>query len=254
MVTTNRLLRWAAAACALAALAACGAPSPDSPTDDGRITVFAASSLTEAFTDIARQFEQANPGTTVVLAFGGSSTLATQIAQGAPADVFAAANTSTMDSAVASVPEAGTPTPFASNTLAIVTPVAQTRAVSSLADLVDPSVTVSICQQVVPCGAATISLFDKNAMTVRPTSEELDVKSVLSKVELGEVDAGVVYVTDARAATQRVRAVTIPEAQNVTTRYPIATLSAEPTARAFVDFVLSPAGRRSLEQAGFGTP
>ncbi len=235
-----------------------GATSPAGTPDPaaGTITVFAAASLTEAFTTLGRQYEAAHPGSTVTFDFGASSTLALQIVQGAPADVFAAASQQTMDTVTAAGSASGSRV-FAVNTLEIATPASPTTPVRSLADLARPGVKVAICQPAVPCGAAAQRLFALNQLSVTPVSEENDVKSVLAKVELGEVDAGVVYVTDVRAATDRVVGIAIPRDRNVTTAYPIVAITQSrdaATARAFVDYVLSPAGQQVLTAAGFSSP
>lgn len=247
------------------ALTACGstgagaAATSSAATPDpaaGSITVFAAASLTEAFTTLGRQYEAAHPGAKVTFNFGASSTLATQIVQGAPADVFAAASRRTMDTVTSAGAATGSRV-FAVNTLEIATPASPTTPVRSLADLARPGVKVAICQPAVPCGDAARKLFALNRLSVTPVSEENDVKSVLAKVELGEVDAGVVYVTDVRAAAGRVVGVTIPTDRNVTTAYPIVTTTGSAdatTARAFVDYVLSPAGQQVLTAAGFTSP
>ena len=235
------------------------APAPSTSSASavsGAITVFAASSLKGAFTDIATAFQAANPGTTVTFNFGPSSGLATQITQGAPADVFAAASTKTMDT-VTTAGAASNPQVFATNTMEIATPASGGAAVMSLADLAKAGVKVAVCQKDVPCGVAAQKLFDQNKITVTPSTEEVDVKAVLSKVELGEVDAGVVYVTDVKAAGDKVKGIEIAADQNVTTKYPIAPIGASTnaaTAQAFVDFVLSPAGQSILAGAGFAAP
>ncbi|HSN06685.1 MAG TPA: molybdate ABC transporter substrate-binding protein, partial [Candidatus Angelobacter sp.] len=212
------------------ALSACGATTTGTPatstggTDSraGAITVFAAASLKETFTTLGHMYEAAHPGARVTFDFGASSTLATQITQGAPADVFAAASQATMQTVTSAGDAVGTPRVFAVNTLEIATPTSPTTRVTSLADLARPAVKVAICQVSVPCGAAARTLFDRSHLAVTPVSEEVDVKSVLTKVELGEVDAGLVYVTDVRSAQGRVVGVAIPKDQNVTTTYPIA--------------------------------
>jgi molybdate transport system substrate-binding protein len=243
------------------ALAACGSsgiavdgPTPGTPQITGPITVFAASSLKESFTIIGEKFREEHPGVTITFNFGASSTLATQITQKAPADVFASASNATMDTVV-QAGAATSPAVFATNTLEIATPTAPTTAVTSLADLTDPEVKVAVCQAAVPCGAAAQKLFAQNELTVAPTSEEVDVKAVMSKVQLGEVDAGIVYVTDVVAAKDTVVGVQIPAAQNVTTTYPIAAMDDSAnaaTATAFVDYVLSAPGQKVLSLAGFG--
>ncbi|HET7902177.1 MAG TPA: molybdate ABC transporter substrate-binding protein [Candidatus Nanopelagicales bacterium] len=247
-------------------LAACGSSSGSSTSTSsspsssssvtGSITVFAASSLKESFTAIGKAFEAANPGTSVTFDFGASSTLATQITQGAPADVFASASTKTMTT-VTDAGDAGDPTTFAVNTMEIATPNPQKVPVAALADLASASVKTVVCQKDVPCGAAAATLFAQNKLTVAPVSEEVDVKSVLAKVELGEADAGIVYVTDVKAAGDKVVGVQIPNDQNVTTTYPIATIKASTnpvTAAAFMAYVLSVEGQKVLADAGFAAP
>ena len=174
----------------------------------------------------------------------------------APADVFAAASTKTMDT-VTTAGAASNPQVFATNTMEIATPASGGASVMSLADLATAGVKVAVCQKDVPCGVAAQKLFDQNKVTVTPSTEEVDVKAVLSKVELGEVDAGIVYVTDVKAAGDKVKGIEIPADQNVTTKYPIAPIGASKnaaTAQAFVDFVLSPAGQSILAGAGFAAP
>jgi len=258
-------LRIAVTGLSALALAACGSsssPSGSSTTTGsgtgvtGAITVFAASSLKEAFTTIGQQFEAANPGSKVTFNFGPSSTLATQITQAAPADVFAAASTKTMDTVVSGGAATG-PQTFATNTMELATPTNPTTPVTSLADLAKPGVKVAVCQKDVPCGVAANTLFTQNNLTVTPVSQEVDVKAVLSKVELGEVDAGVVYVTDVLAAGSKVKGITIPADVNASTSYPIAALTASKNpdlAKAFVDYVLSPDGATALTDAGFEKP
>lgn len=243
-------------------LSACGssssgtATSGDSSSVSGSITVFAASSLKETFTTLGKQFEAAYPGTTITFSFGPSSGLATQITDKAPADVFASASQKTMDTVV----QAGlapTSTVFALNTMAIATPKDPTTPVTSLADLANPAVKVAVCAPDVPCGTAADKLFENNKLTVTPVTREVDVKSVLSKVQLGEVDAGIVYVTDVKAAGDAVVGIDIPLEQNVTTSYPITALSGSDNAtaaQAFVAYVLSADARTVLLDAGFTAP
>ncbi len=257
-----RIFTTAALAVVAVSLSACGSASSGTTTGgasssvSGSITVFAAASLKESFTTLGQQFEAANPGTTITFSFGPSSGLATQITEKAPADVFASASQKTMDTVV----QAGlapTSTVFAINTMAIATPKDPTTTVSSLADLANPAVKVAVCAADVPCGTAADALFENNRLTVTPVTREVDVKSVLSKVQLGEVDAGVVYVTDLKAAGDAVVGIDIPVDQNVLTSYPIATLStsANPvTAQAFVAYVLSADARTVLLEAGFTAP
>lgn len=249
-------------AAATLTLAACGSstssgasPSASSSVS-GSITVFAAASLKESFTTIGKAFEAANPGTTVTFSFGASSTLATQITQGAPADVFASASTRTMDT-VTGAGDAGDPTTFAVNTMEIATPNPQKVPVSALADLANASVKTVVCQKDVPCGAAAAKLFEQNKLTVTPVSEEADVKAVLTKVELGEADAGIVYVTDVLANDEEVDGVEIPADVNVDAIYPIATVAEAPSpdgAAAFVAYLLSEEGQQVLADFGFLPP
>jgi molybdate transport system substrate-binding protein len=222
----------------------------------GTVTVFAAASLSEAFSGLAREFERSHPGTKVVLSFGPSSGLAQQIVQGAPADVFASASTTNMQQVVdARLVDA--PRDFASNVMEIAAPPANPARVTGVADLARSDVKVALCQPQVPCGVVAAKVLANAGVTVRPVTQETDVKAVLSKVSLGEVDAGLVYVTDVRAAGDSVRGIEIPAAVNASTSYPIAALTAAPNrqaARAFVDLVLSGSGRSALAAAGFQTP
>jgi molybdate transport system substrate-binding protein len=234
-----------------------GPPAPGAtPRNTGRIVVFAAASLTEVFTGLGRRFEAANPGTSITFDFGPSSALATQITEGAPADVFASASEQNM----ATVVRAGAATAsavFARNVMEIVVPPDNPAGVTALTDLGRPAVTVALCQPEVPCGVAAAAVLANAAVAVRPVTLEADVKATLAKVELGEVDAGVVYVTDVRAAGSKVLGVPIPARFNAATRYPIAALTAAKNvdlARAFVGYVRSGDGARVLAAAGFQRP
>ncbi len=231
-----------------------GGSSTAGPT--GAITVFAAASLQESFTRIGRDFEAANPGASVTFNFGPSSGLATQIVQGAPADVFASAAGGPMEQVV-SAGAAADPKPFVANVLAIAVPPANPAGITRLADLARPGVKVAVCQPQVPCGTVAAKVLGNAGLTVRPVTLETDVKATLTKVQLGEVDAGLVYVTDVRAAGDRVRGIAIPADVNASTTYPVAALTRSaqaPTARAFVAYVLSQAGRDVLARAGFAEP
>jgi molybdate transport system substrate-binding protein len=222
----------------------------------GSVTVYAAASLTGTFTTLGRLFEHAHPGTTVRFDFGGSSALATQIDQGAPADVFASAAPTNMDTVVAAG-KAGEPAVFVRNTMQIAAAPGNPAHIATVADLARPSVKVALCDPTVPCGAAAARVFANAGVTVEPVSLEADVKSTLAKVELGEVDAGVVYVTDVRAAGSKVIGVAIPAAVNASTDYPIAALADAPNpvlAAAFVGYVRSADGQRVLTAAGFASP
>jgi molybdate transport system substrate-binding protein len=222
----------------------------------GGITVFAAASLTESFATIGRRFEAAHPGTKITFKFDASSTLATQITEGNAADVFASAAAKNMD-AVAQAGDAVEPRDFASNTMEIATPPGNPARISSVTELAKPSVKVALCEPAVPCGATAQRVFDNAKITVKPVSREPDVKSTLAKVELKEVDAGVVYVSDVRAAGARVSGVQIAADVNASTTYPISVLKKSknaPLANAFVDYVLSDDGQQVLREAGFSAP
>jgi molybdate transport system substrate-binding protein len=248
-----------------ALLAGCSAqPAAQSPAQEqedgtlsGTVTVFAAASLTDTFGAIAEAFEQKHPGVTVALNVGGSSALATQIVEGAPADVFAAAS----ESAMTPVTEAGLidgdPTVFVTNTLEIAVPAGNPGGVAGLADFASPALSIALCAAEVPCGVASAAVFDDAGIVPAADTLEQDVRAVLTKVELGEVDAGLVYATDVLAAGSAVDGIEFPEASTAIGTYPIAQLAASrngDAAAAFIAFVLSPAGREILDDAGFGTP
>ena len=244
----------------LLALTACGG-SGDGPARSsssalsGEVTVFAAASLTESFDELGRRFQAGHPGTEVVFNFGPSSGLATQITQGAPADVFASASAKNMDQVVAAK-AATSPVTFAENRMQIAVPPDNPAKVTGLADLAKPGVKVALCAPEVPCGAVARQVFERAGVSVTPVTNEPDVKATLSKVQLGEVDAGVVYVTDVKAAGVKVTGVPIPDDVNASTAYPIATLTEteNPTlARAFVDYVLSAEGAAVLAESGFSS-
>ena len=259
-----RRLGWLAV---VALLAACSSrPGPagtasagGSPGDrlGGTLTVFAAASLTETFGTLARRFEAEHPGVRVTLNVGASSALALQITQGAPADVFASAATANMDQLVRAGAVAGSPSTFAANVLQIAVPSGNPARIGALADLARPGVKVALCQAQVPCGAAAVAVLGKAGVRLTPVTLEPDVKATLTKVRTGEVDAGLVYVTDVRSAGSAVRGIAIPAGLNVRTEYPIAVLRAarnSAAARAFTDYVRSADGQRVLTAAGFARP
>jgi molybdate transport system substrate-binding protein len=254
---TAWFVRAGALALAVSVLAACSSSSNHkSGSRSGSITVYAAASLTDTFTTLARQFENAHPGTHVTLNFGASSELATGITNGAPADVFASASVKNMN-AVLAAGEAAASRDFARNTMEIAVGPGNPAHVASVADLAKKSVKVALCAPSVPCGAVAEQVFANAHASVKPVSLEADVKATLAKVELGEVDAGVVYVTDVKAAGARVLGVPIPSTINASTRYPIATLkhAKNPSlAEAFATYVQSGAGQQVLTAAGFGRP
>jgi molybdate transport system substrate-binding protein len=260
MQTFPRRLVTAFAAVAALAVAGCsssggsGSPSTSSGALSGSITVAAASSLTEAFDTIKAQFTKAHPGTKITISYGASSDLATQITNGAPIDVFASASTSNMDDVKS---EAINPVNFVTNTMEIATPPSNPANISSVTDLAKPGVKVAVCSPEVPCGVVATEVFKNAKITVKPAAEEEDVKSTLAAVESGEVDAGMVYVTDVRAAGDQVKGVEIPDNLNASTEYPIAALKGSKNpdlAKAFVDYVLSPDGKNVLADDGFSKP
>ncbi|GAA1842460.1 molybdate ABC transporter substrate-binding protein [Asanoa iriomotensis] len=264
--------RWISivlAAVTAASLTACGSDSANTantaPTAgstsgsgvSGPITVFAAASLTESFTQIGKDFEAANPGTTVTFSFAGSSALATQINQGAPADVFASAAPANMKTVTDAGNADGTPQNFAKNQLVIAVPKGNPKNITSLSGLAQPGVKVALCAPQVPCGAAAQKALQAANVQVTPVTQEQDVKAALSKVTLGEVDAALVYRTDAKAAANDVDAVEFPESASAVNEYPIVVLKNAPNqagAQAFVNYVLSPAAEQVLTNAGFQKP
>jgi molybdate transport system substrate-binding protein len=182
--------------------------------------------------------------------------LATQITGGAPADVFASAAPANMDTVV-SAGDASNPQDFAKNTAEIAVPPKNPANVTSVSDMAKSSVKVALCQPKVPCGVVAAEVFKNAGVTVKPVTLQPDVKSVLTQVELGNVDAGMVYVTDVLAAGTKVEGVVVPANQNASTLYPIATISSsthQAEAQAFVAYVLSPAGEMVLKAAGFQAP
>lgn len=251
--------RVAAIAAASVLLAGCAAPTPQPGAGDdlgGSVTVFAAASLSEAFEEIADAFTAEHPGVTVTLSFGGSSGLATQLVQGAPADVFASANTQTMEQVVDEGLVLGAQN-FATNTLEIAVPAGNPGDVAALADFARPELIVALCAPEVPCGAAAVSVLDEAGVAASVDTYEQDVKAVLTKVVLGEVDAGLVYSTDVLAAGEAVEGIEFAEAARAVVSYPIAALTRAPNpnaAQQFVAFVLSDAGQKILQEAGFGAP
>ncbi|GAA0794470.1 molybdate ABC transporter substrate-binding protein [Spirilliplanes yamanashiensis] len=252
-------LRVLAAAVLPVVLAGCGAPggapAPGDGGPAGDVTVLAAASLTESFTEIGRQFEAAHPGTTVRFSFAGSSQLAAQIVAGAPADVFAAASPATMRTVVDAGAAVGEPVILVRNQLVIAVPKGNPARVRTLADLARPGVTVALCAEQVPCGAAAKQVLTGVPLT--PVTLEQDVKAALSKVRLGEVDAALVYRTDARAAAADVEAIEFAASAAATNDYPIAALADAPNptgAAAFVAWARGAPALDVLTRAGFQPP
>jgi molybdate transport system substrate-binding protein len=231
-----------------------GTASGGSAPRSGSISVDAASSLQEAFDTLKTQFEAANPGAKVTITYGASSDLATQITQGAPVDVFASASTKNMTQIGST---AVNPTNFVSNTLEIAVPPSNPAKITSVTDLAKSGVKVAVCDPAVPCGAVATQVFKNAKITVHPKASLADVKTTLATVESGEVDAGLVYVTDVRAAGSKVKGVLIPADVNANTVYPIAALKGAANsqlAQAFVAYVLSAAGKKVLTADGFSNP
>jgi molybdate transport system substrate-binding protein len=252
----------AAAALVLAGCSASGAGSASTPTTTpdslkGTVTVLAAASLTEVYGELATQFEKLHPNVTITQSFGGSAALAAQIVQGAPADLFATANEATMKTVTDAGLADGAPIVYATNVLTLVVPPSNPAGVKTLADLAKPAVKVALCDKTVPCGSAAVTLLAAENLKVSPVTLETDVKAVLTKVELDEVDAGLVYVTDAETAGDKVTQIPVADAANVVNRYPIALVKGSTNtaaAKAFEQFILSTTGLSALKKAGFGTP
>lgn len=272
---THGTLAALGAATLVAALAACGAgagagdgsPSgratdaASTPTEERTLTVLAAASLRDVFTDLAADFEAEHDGVTVALSFAGSSDLGDQILAGAPADVFASADERTM-TRVVDAGDASDPVAFATNTLTIVTPPGNPAGVETFADLARDDVKVVVCAPQVPCGSATDTVAEAAGVTLHRVSEEASVTDVLAKVTSGEADAGLVYVTDATLAGDDVEVVDVPETSAALNVYPIALVAAAEDAgpeqvalaQAWVDLVTGDAGQAALAAAGFGAP
>jgi molybdate transport system substrate-binding protein len=243
---------------ALAVATGCQSTSqPGSESSGDAITVFAAASLKSAFTDIANQYKTENPGSSVEFSFAGSSDLVTQLTQGASADVFASADTRNMDKAAQAGLLEGNPVTFAANTLTIAVSPGNPKRIKSFRDLTQPGVSVVVCAPPVPCGGATQKVEKATGVTLSPVSEESSVTDVLNKVTTGQADAGIVYVTDAAGAGDKVTAVAIPEAAQAVNTYPIAVLKQSKhsaAAQRFVDLVTGDAGQKALAKAGFTKP
>jgi molybdate transport system substrate-binding protein len=236
----------------------------------GDLTIFAAASLTEAFTDMKTELEAANPGMHITLNFAGSSALRTQILQGASTDLFASADTQNMDPVVQAGDVKGEPSIFAQNRLVIVVPANNPGNVNSVKDLAKAGLKLVLAQEQVPVGNYARQSLDK--LSADPTygsdfkakvlanlaSNELNVKDVLAKVQLGEADAGIVYATDAAAADQsKIKTIDIPQQFNIIAQYPIGVVKSGSNpdgARAFIDELLSPAGQAIMAKYGFIAP
>ncbi|PPS81233.1 molybdate ABC transporter substrate-binding protein [Streptomyces sp. MH60] len=270
---THRIRRSArvagAGAAALLALNACSSSDTGSDTDSagasssssaklsGQVTVFAAASLKESFTTLGETFEKRHPGTGVTFNFAGSDTLAASITGGAPADVFASASPKTMATVTDAGAAAGTPATFVRNQLEIATLPGNPEHISSLKGLTESGLKVVLCDKTVPCGAAAQKALEAGGLELTPVSYEQDVKAALTKVELKEADAAVVYKTDVKAAGDKVTGVDFPESAKAVNDYPITLLKDAPhpdAAKAFIELVKSAEGQRVLTGAGFRTP
>lgn len=253
-------LRHVVAAAALVTLAtACGGGGTQGggaarPGPTGDVTVLAGASLTGAFTAIGKKVETRYPGLKVKFSFGGSSTLVSQIQQGIQADVFASADQANMQKVVGAGLATGSSTVFVRNRLVIAVEAGNPKHISSVSDLSRPGTKVVTCAPAVPCGSYATAVFAKAGIKVTPVSQEQDVKSVVTKVSLGEADAGICYVTDVKSAGRGVEGVAIPEELNVTAEYPIVALRAAPNpegADVFVRYVMSGDGQDLLASFGF---
>jgi molybdate transport system substrate-binding protein len=256
--------RFVAAAAVATALATTGCGPSSTPAAGtsaaavtGKITVLAAASLTESFNRIGKDFQAAHPGTTVTFSYAGSSQLAQQITAGAPADVFASASPATMKTVTDAGDNTGTPAVFVKNQLVIAVPKGNPKGIRALADLTGPGLKVAVCAKEVPCGAAAHTALAASGVKLTPVTEEQDVKSALSKVKLGEVDAALVYRTDAHAAAGDVDGIEFPESAQAINNYPIVVVKNAPNpsgAAAFVAFVQTPAELKVLSDVGFQRP
>lgn len=263
MGTLGAMLALALAACTPAgdnAPGATQAPSSASGSPgelSGTLNVFAAASLKSAFTELAARFEAANPQVNVSLSFDGSSTLATQIQEGAPADVFASADQANMHKLSDAGLVLGSPIDFASNTLTLVVPPDNPANIKTFADAAKPGVKLVICAAQVPCGAASQADAARAGLTLAPVSEELSVTSVLGKVTSGEADAGLVYATDAKTAGGKVADIPLELVRPAVNLYPVAAVNTSGVpqlAQAFIEVVTGAEGLNVLSDAGFGTP
>ncbi|MFJ6749224.1 MULTISPECIES: molybdate ABC transporter substrate-binding protein [unclassified Streptomyces] len=257
-LTQRRTAAALVTAALLAPLAACG--SNDDAKKDGaaapkvNLTVLAASSLTDVFKKAGAAYEKEHPGTQVHFSFAGSQELAAQVKQGAPADALVTADTKTMDGLKA---DTGTPTVIAKNRLVIATGEGNPKKIDNLKALTGSKLKVVLAAAEVPVGRYSKQVLDAQKLAVKPVSQEPNVRAVLSKVELGEADAGIVYKTDAATAPDKVDAVDIPDAQNAVASYPAATLKTSKNSKAsaaFVKWLSTPEAQKLLQQAGFQKP
>lgn len=242
---------------ATTAAATTEAPATSTPAVAGDITVFAAASLTDSFNAVGDAFTAANPDAKATFSYDASSALVQQITQGAPADVFASADTANMDKLTAASLNGTEPVIFATNLLQIIVAPGNPKGITGVPDLANPALKVVVCAPEVPCGAYAKQIFDKAGVTVTPVSLEQNVKGVVTKVTAGEADAGIVYQTDVTAAGTKAAGVDIPEDINVVAKYPIATVKTstnQDADQAFIDFLLGDDGQAIMAKYGFGSP
>ncbi|MBD0745748.1 molybdate ABC transporter substrate-binding protein [Streptomyces sp. CBMA152] len=264
VLTPRRAAAAVITAALLVPLAACGSDKKDDSKTDtpasgaaapkAHLTVLAAASLTDVFKTVGAAYEKEHPGTKVKFSFAGSQELAAQVKQGAPADALVTADTKTMDGLKS---DTGAATVIAKNRLVIATGKGNPKKVGALKDLADTKLKVVLAAPEVPVGRYSKKVLDAQKITVKPVSQEPNVRAVLSKVELGEADAGIVYKTDAATATAKVEAVDIPDAQNAVASYPAATLKTSKNAAAataFVQWLSTPEAQKILQDAGFQKP
>ncbi|OEV13535.1 molybdate ABC transporter substrate-binding protein [Streptomyces nanshensis] len=259
-VTPRRTAAALVAAALLLPLTACGGDEKgggeggSSSAPKANLTVLAASSLTDVFKSAGKAYEKEHPGTKVKFSFAGSQELAAQVKQGAPADALVTADTKTMDGLKS---DTGTPTVIAKNRLVIATGKDNPEKIENLKDLADPKLKVVLAAPEVPVGRYSREVLDKQKLKVKPVSQEANVRAVLSKVQLGEADAGIVYKTDAATVPGKVDAITIPDDENAVASYPAATLKASKNSKAaaaFVKWLSTPEAQKMLRDAGFQKP
>jgi molybdate transport system substrate-binding protein len=248
------LLAAPLAGCSAATTADTTATGGSATGSGGTVTVLAAASLTEPLTALADRYQEDHPGVEVRLSFGSSTTLAQQVAEGAPADVFASAGTAALDLLDAEATADGGRVTIARNTVEIATPPDNPGNVTRLADLANPDLAVVLCASTVPCGEAADEVLASAGVTAHVVSREVDVKATLTKVTLGEADAAMVYHSDVVTAGDSVHGVGVPPEDDVTLTYPLVWFDARPDVAGFVELVSGPEGTAALEQAGFLAP
>ncbi|MCU1642787.1 MAG: modA [Nocardia sp.] len=261
MKTIRTLTLTAAALTVTAGLVGCSSDDnsskPAAGQISGTVTVFAAASLTDTFNQLGHDFEAAHPGVKVVFSYGGSSALAQQLNQGAPADVFASAAPANMKQVVDTGEITAPQATFVSNRLEIAVPKGNPGHISGLADFGKAGSRTALCAEQVPCGAAAKQVFQIAGITPQPVTREQDVKAALTKVTLDEVDAALVYRTDVQGAGDKVQGIDFPESAKAINTYPIAPLAKAPNAAAaaaFVDYVKGDQAKKVFAAAGFDTP